>query len=286
MFSWDAEPLPLRLAWDAFTLGRYLSAGGHTSYLLTQMPGNIGDHLIVRGTEAFLAAQQLVTVPVPVAEVEHHPGGGRLIVPGSGALTQDWHEWLPDLVTLASHRFDEVVVLPSEIHPDVPEVARMLDRPNLVVLARDLHSYRAALPHGRTGFSLDLALHCPGFDGGFGHRAAPSDGTTLLALRTDRSSALSADGLVAGDHNLDVSVAAGDLDDFLRTVRAAEEVVTDRLHVLVAAVMSGVRTHYVDATNHKLSRYVSFTFGPDAAHLLHLVQPSWLLERGHARRAA
>ena len=286
MFSWDAEPLSLRLAWDAFTLGRYLSAGAGESFLLTQMPGNIGDHLIVRGTETFLAGREIAVTPVAVPEVEHHGRGGRLIVPGSGALTKDWNEWLPALVVEAAGRFDEVLVLPSEIHAEVTEVARMLDLPNVVVLARDLHSYRAALPHGRTGFSLDLALHCPGFDAGFGGRVAASNGQTLVALRTDKSSALAAAGLVADHRNLDVSVDGADLDEFLATIRSAEEVVTDRLHALVTAVMSGVPVHYVDATNDKLTRYVSFTFGPDAAHLLHRVDHQWLLDRGHVRRAA
>lgn len=286
MFSWDAEPLSTRLAWDSFTLGRFVTQGARAVYVLTAMPGNIGDHLIVRGTEAFLGQHGIAAHPVPASQVSHHTGGGRLLVPGSGALTRDWHEWLPDLVVTAAERFDDVVVLPSEIHPDVPEVARMLDLSNVVTLARDLHSYRATLPHGRTGFSLDLALYCPGFDPAFGGRVHPSGGTSLLSLRTDRSSALAATGLTAAPGNLDVSLEAADLDEFLALVRAADEVVTDRLHVLVAAVMSGVPVHYVDATHHKLARYVSFTFGPDAAHLLHPVDQDWLVRHGHARRTA
>jgi len=234
-------------------------------FLLTEMKGNIGDRLIQRGTERLLDSHAVPYDRLSVAAVARTPHrlvGATLAVPGSGAWTTRWHQWLPDLVLLASAHADRVVVLPSSFDIAVPVVGRALSQPNVYPICREPRSFRQLRTRGRAALALDPALYAfdfrtPGASSGadrFGRR-------TLVALRTDRGSGLQAHGWSIVDGvNDDISVTASDLDSFLAAISGSARVVTDRLHVAVAGVMLGKHVDYLDPYDLKISTYARFAF--------------------------
>ena len=163
-------------------------------FLLAEMKGNIGDRLILHGTERLLSAHAITYDRLPVAALAQTPDrlvGATLVVPGSGAWTTRWHEWLPDLVLLASAHADRVVVLPSSFDISVPVVARALSQPNVHPICREPRSFRQLRTRGRAALALDPALYAIDFQTpGASSGADQSGRRTLVALRTDRGSGL------------------------------------------------------------------------------------------------
>jgi hypothetical protein len=270
----------------AGSLARFL-VHQHAVYLFTGMQGNIGDHLIWAGTEHVLAAHGVPATPIGLEAVhgEHRPG--CLVIPGSGAFSALFNEWLPDLVVRLAPLFDHVLIAPSAFDPEVPCVHRAMSCPNVIGLARDADSYRRISAFGRANLGLDLALHQPSFDPSLTPKTSPRSGTTLVAMRTDAGSLLGRKGLaVHPDVNRDIALDAVDLTGYVDAVRAADSVITDRLHVVATAVMTGTRVQYVDPYDRKISAYVAFTFRSEADHLLEEVSYEWLLRHGHVVTAA
>jgi hypothetical protein len=75
----------------------FLEAQGRL-YLLTDMLGNLGDHLIWAGTRDLLDSANVACESLPLDGVASAADpGGTLLVPGSGAFVRLWHEWLPDI---------------------------------------------------------------------------------------------------------------------------------------------------------------------------------------------
>ena len=251
--------------------------------LLCDMPGNMGDRLIWAGTDDLLAAAGVQPVRLPVPAVPSTVARDEcLVIPGSGALATIWHEWLPALVAEAADRFARVVILPSQFDPAVPVVAAALTRPNVFAFAREPVSYARIRRFGRAVLAFDPALYAtrlPGPD------ACPpaADGSPrrLVAFREDPASMLSAHGCRPEPRvNHDIGRHARNLDDFLAAVMAVDEVVTDRLHVVVAALMSGRRVRYLDPHDRKISTYVSFILRDEKSDRVRPCAVSWLLDRG------
>jgi hypothetical protein len=254
-------------------------------WLLSEMRGNIGDHLIWAGTERLLDSQLVPYVRLPVSELTQDRDtwrGGTLVVPGSAAWTASWHEWLPSLVLEASIVVDRVVVLPSSFDASVPEVSEVLSQPNVYAFAREANSYGQIKSFGRAALALDPALYAMGFSA---HHPAlteePVSGSTLVALRTDRDSRLEERGWrPVNDRNDDISVTSKSLAEFLERIRSVDLVVTDRLHVVVAAVMLGKSVRFVDPANRKISRYVDFSFRDEFRDQLGQRDDQWLAAQG------
>ena len=82
------------------------------------------------------------------------------MIPGSGALTSKWHEWLPGLVLSASKVFERIVILPSEYEHQVPIVQEALLQKNVFPFAREVESYAKIKAYGKAELALDLALCC------------------------------------------------------------------------------------------------------------------------------
>ena len=257
---------PERLDLYGQALARWLHEQGPLR-LIVRMPGNIGDALIWRGScDLFerhgIAAERIVHRQALDGPHPHT----TLVIPGSGALTRLWHEWLPELIERAAAQYRQVVVLASDYDPEVPAVARALALPNVWAIARQPLSYTAIRRFGRAVLMPDPALWCRRF-----HQDAPPhlvaadtadvSEPLLLALRTDRGSCL-ADLPLRPDpqRNQDLSRVCPDLDAFLDAVDAAGHVVTDRLHIAVSAVMLGKQLSWVDPYDRKISAYLAFAF--------------------------
>ena len=204
--------------------------------------------------------------------------GGTLVVPGSGAFVRQW-QWLPGLICGACERFERVVVLPSSYDPTVPVVARALAEPNVYPFAREPVSYRAIKDFGRAVLAFDPALYAWDFVLRPRSDSVDSDKRGLVSLRTDAGSVLHRARLVVHPERKDeLSVSASNLDAFLERIRTADRVVTDRLQVVVASIMTGTSVDYVDPYDREISSYLDFTFGRQVTGLVVRRELRWLLE--------
>jgi exopolysaccharide biosynthesis predicted pyruvyltransferase EpsI len=257
-------------------------------YLLTEMQGNVGDQLIWAGTERMLCMSGLTFNRLTVEQLKerNHKTPGTLVVPGSGAFVDRWHEWLPDLIIFASPLFDRIVILPSQYDPNVPIVKKALQLENVFPFAREAHSYSKIKVFGKASLSLDPALWAIDFVPTQGDKKEWGTDTAqakeILVLRTDQGSMLAYHGLQPAIHNNDISLTCIDLVEFLNMIRQAHIVITDRLHVVVAAMMLGKRVHFVDPYDEKISRYISYNFGDYFSNQLTQQSMDWLLIHHHA----
>tara|TARA_B110000503_G_scaffold27548_1_gene43980 strand:- start:2113 stop:2973 length:861 start_codon:yes stop_codon:yes gene_type:complete len=256
--------------------------------LLTEFPGNIGDRLIFEGTKRLLDLEEIRHRELSLADfVASNADFSKevLLIPGSGALTEIYNEWLPEVVMNAASRFERVVILASEYEPNVPKVSQALGRSNVFAFARDAESFAKIRGFGRAGIALDPALWA--FDWLEPAAISPelnmSEGT-LVALRTDRLSLLSASGLRLGVMNRDISTESASLDEFLLAISGCRQVVTDRLHVLVASIMLGKQVHYADPREEKISRYVRFTLRDHLSAQVHYRGLEWLASQEFIER--
>lgn len=248
-------------------------------HLLTQLPGNIGDHLIWAGTEDLLKSNGIGFSEISVSDFGTGKClGNTLVIPGSGALTTRYHEWLPALILKASLVFNRVVILPSGYDASVPIVAEALSRPNVFAFARDRRSYREIKPFGRAALAFDSALYFSGFcDLSVGSTPSVDSENRLVCLREDLGSPLTGRDFRPNPlYNNDISLTSAGLDEFLQKIRVADFVITDRLHVAVAAVMSGKRIQYLDPYDEKISAYFSFAFRETFEHLAVPCTIEWL----------
>ena len=251
-------------------------------HLLTGMKGNVGDHLIWSGTDDLLAHGRLPVTRVDLAQVlSQDRSHSTLLVPGSGAFDRRWHEWLPATVIAASRAFGKIVILPSSFDPRVAVVEECLSLPNVLAFAREEGSYRAIRRYGQAGLSLDCAVYCRAFSPEVQGELPQVDDGLLLALREDQGSLLPGLGLRPDPRlNRDISLSCASLEEWLAAIAAVGHVVTDRLHVAVAAVLLGRRLTYVDPYDSKISTYWKYTFGDQFDALATQSSTAWLLARG------
>lgn len=264
---------------------RFINEGPTPTTLLTEMKGNIGDHLIWRGTRRMLDQYGASYAELALGELTGSPQtvrAGTLVVPGSGAFRSRSHKWLPAAVTMAADVFERVVVLPSGYDPHIAVVAQALAPVNVYPIAREPYSYREIRQFGRAGLALDAALYAVDvrpFD--------PEQGEgTLVALRTDQGSSLPGFALSPNAGiNDDISLTSHSLEDFLGRVEGSAEVVTDRLHVAVASVMLGRRLRFVDPYDHKISRFLDFSFRGAFGDRISQHDEEWLADRDYVVEA-
>lgn len=262
-------------------------AGQPDLCLLTGIPGNIGDSLICAGTEDLLTGGQIPYRPIPLHDLDttHFPQS-TLLIPGSGALTKPYHEWLPASVLKASQRFSKVVLLPSSYDVTVPIVAECLTQENVYPLARETGSYRLVKVFGRAALSYDCAVYFHRFDQIRDvSKNSASDTSVLLALREDHDSLLHVEGLIPNPEiNEDISRAKTDLNGWIETITRASTIITDRLHVAIATVLFGKKLIYLDPATQKVSRCLDFTFRDTFCDRIERCSPAWLLVNGYAVR--
>jgi exopolysaccharide biosynthesis predicted pyruvyltransferase EpsI len=232
---------------------------------LTDLPGNIGDHLIWAGTVDFLESHQIKFKEISISELSRTEFiNGCLLVPGSGALTTHFHEWLPETIKAASERFSKVIILPSQIEPEVVKIKTILKLANVVFFTREVKSFARTKDFARIGLGIDLALFSKKFDRiTLGNPRIECE--RLLSLRTDAASEIISAGYFLDEKlNKDISIMMTNLEDWIHAIWEAQSIVTDRLHVAVAAVMLNKKLFYIDPHDEKISNYFHFTFGSSA----------------------
>ena len=242
-------------------------------YLLVDMPGNLGDHLIWAGTRQMLDDEDLQYSEISVHKInETGKTKGSLIVPGSGAFHKYWHEWKPALIISASKIFDEVIVMPSGFDESIPIVMQAINMKNVYAFARDAFSYAHMKKKVRIGLAFDCALY-------YNFPKGKSRNQQLVALRSDEGSLLLKEGYVLSEMNNDVSLSQPDLQHWVKIISEADSVVTDWLHVAVAAFMTNTELYYIDPYDEKISRYFQYIFGNQLPKSIHRIDLDWLSNR-------
>jgi hypothetical protein len=252
----------MRLRWHRQRLRRIV-ASLDSPILMVDLPGNVGDQLIWSGIDA--ALDDLFVDRVPVAHVDA-TSGHTLVVPGSGAWSSKYDEWLPDLVASASGRFATVLVLPSSFDVRVPAVRRALSPSNVIPLARERVSAAAVSAFRTCALTLDCSVYAP-----LNPSPGPAPTTPrgeLVCLRTDSESAIPRDHYELSDANDDISATAPDLRAWLTAIQASSCVTTDRAHVMIAATLMGKPVRYLEGSYWKVHALADYTFGPMFAHRL------------------
>lgn len=267
------------------TLVRFLAAQGPLA-LLVDTVGNTGDMLIREGTRQMLSAAGLAceeeTAELTLAE----SAAKTLLVRGSGGFDRLFNKFMPDVVLRASRLYRRVVILPSSFDPREPVVKRCLVEGNVVAIAREMLSYDAIRSYGREFVSMDCALYHRRFTPEAALPAstgAVSGQEMLLVLRRDKGSPLESLGLEPNAAlNDDISLSVPAVDEWLGRIALATTVVTDRLHVAVAAVLLGRKLVMIDPYDSKLSAYAAFAFAGDFADRIERQGVPWLVSHGLA----
>jgi exopolysaccharide biosynthesis predicted pyruvyltransferase EpsI len=243
--------------------------------LLIDMPGNTGDKFIEAGTFNFLEIENVNYIPLPFEDFNvSETKAANLLVPGSGAFSKYWHEWLPDLILRASKVYQNIIILPSGYDPSVEIVREALSCPNVYAFAREANSYRLIKNIAKSALAFDCALY----------NKIPSTNSTLnsgvlLALREDQGSLLKEKNYSPVSQNNDISLRVDDLGDWVYQISGANQVVTDRLHVAVAATLAKKDLIIVDPYESKLSNYFEFIYGKDYLNFVHFEDYEWLLRQ-------
>lgn len=175
------------------------------------------------------------------------------------------------------------MILPSEYEPQISVVSRALAQPNVYAFAREVESFAKIKAFGRAALAPDPALWAREFmQTAQTGRNDNNLGTALVALRTDAGSLLPDQALRPAPQNDDVSLTTTSLEEFLERIGAVDTVVTDRLHVVVGAVMLGKDVRFLDPYSNKISRYIRYNFQDECAGRVKQRNQQWLVDRGFA----
>lgn len=245
-------------------------------YLLKDMMGNIGDHLIWAGTREILDDLSVYYQEITIQQIRSrnslNTGNECLLIPGSGAFDERWHEWLPQLVIDASKTFGKVLILPSAFDASVPIVKECLQKKNVYAFAREPASFCAIKSIGNVSLAFDCALY---FD--FQRYRKPNAAGTLCALREDAGSLIDRSRYAISASNNDISLTTRSLDEWLMQIANAAVIITDRLHVAVASIMLQKELVYLDPYNKKISTYLDYIFSKTTPDKVKQVDCQWLL---------
>jgi len=223
---------------------------------LLRGPGTVGDELIHAGTHRLLEGRAYREVAVDELPSST---GDTVLLPGSGALCRPYHEWMPRALAIAELRFERVIVLPSSVDIGEDEVRRALQDTRATVFAREAESLRQI-----EGLCRARAAHDCAFFFDYSPYREPGTGT-LNAFRTDHEAT---EGELVLDDNDDISVTAGDLEQWLETIGRYAIVRTDRAHVMIAAALMGKQVEVAPCSYHKVEAIAASTLGDFPVRLI------------------
>lgn len=208
------------------------SLEGSEDVTLCKLHGNMGDYLIDAGAEALL--QDIPHRTVWRADLGDYKGD-TLIINGSGGWCRYWHQAIAETLALAGG-FQRVVVFPSTFEVEDPVVLKMLPVPD-VVFARERVSYYQTALAARSDV---LLAHDPAFFFDFEPYRRKGKGGILRAFRTD----VERSGGPIPSGSKDISATRHSLSGWLNTIANADEIHTDRAHVMIAGALLGKKVRY------------------------------------------
>lgn len=199
---------------------------------LLRFPGNYGDALIWHGTREILNS----------AGVEHRsiqcddaPVSDTLIVDGGGNLIDLYDDVRLFFESVGKH-YSRIVILPHTITGARPLACLRALGHRVVVFCRERVSYaavRASAPEAEVFLWHDCALFAT-IQRSCG--TIPEPNSILYAYRTDAEASSSERSCLRGNRDLSLEgYAMSPLDHMVEVLSQYERVVTDRLHIGIAA---------------------------------------------------
>lgn len=185
-----------------------------------QLPGNVGDQLIAKGTFSLLERNKIKFG----IWSEPYDFDGLLISGGGniGRYYQSIYQLRTSLLDNAHKLRKQVIILPQSV---IPGGEKEVFSDNVTLFCRELTSMKG---YENSIFCPDLALACETVVGH--HRSG-----RLVALRRDRES-------IFCPHSFEDPITfTDDADDYVRFASCYSEIVTDRLHFAVAGLLGGCR---------------------------------------------
>jgi exopolysaccharide biosynthesis predicted pyruvyltransferase EpsI len=105
----------------------------------------------------------------------------------------------------------------------------------------------------------------------------------LLVLRGDKGSPLVAKSLKPNPVlNDDIGATASDVCDWLNRIDSVRKIITDRMHVAVAAILLGKQVVMINPYDNKMPSYRAFTFGDSFSERIQQQTVEWLAAEGLA----
>lgn len=241
---------------------------------LVRAPGNLGDELIYRGTQALLSGHIYREVDLAgLCGAE----GDTVMLQGGGGFCRPYHDLMPRALAVSELRFRRVVVLPTSFEIHVPAVRDVLLRSRATVFARDPVSERELLSLCDVRLAHDCAFFAD---------YAPWTGSGTGVLNAFRTDPESAGRVPIPPDNDDISATAPDLDGWLERIAGRELIRTDRAHVMIAAALMGKRVEYAPSSYHKLPAIAEFALADLPVVPLELAAPKATAGRRPRRRPA
>lgn len=218
-----------------------LEAIGPTPDLTFIRPiGNLGDELIWAGARELLSGHVYREIDI---DALCSARGELAVIGGGGAWCHAFSSHMPELLEIAESRFERVIVLPTSFEVGVDRVRAALRRTKALVFARERDSFEQIRGFCRAELAHDLAffVDLSAFD-------APGEGE-LNAYRTDEERR---DDRPPPPGNDDISLTAGSLESWLRTIERHRTINTDRAHVMIAGAMMGKAVGYSSSNYFKV----------------------------------
>lgn len=199
--------------------------------------GNWGDSLIREGTENFLRAYN---IPFHIVDKLNSPKNAVLLFGGGGRWCKAYSGALQDIIEAQKH-YEQIIVLPSSFQMLPKELSA-----NVTLFAREYISQTIAQQAEVTcSSSPDLAFWVD-------IESVPGGSGTLFALRTTNGKNQAAKTV---KDNRDISSEGNHLspvEPFFEAIKPFKNVVTDRMHVALAAALLGKRVTCLEGDYHKV----------------------------------
>jgi exopolysaccharide biosynthesis predicted pyruvyltransferase EpsI len=210
--------------------------------------GNIGDHLIWAGTRQLLIGKNYkeAFVKTEIQKLE----GQTAIITGGGGWCQAFHSW-PAYLPIIEQRFERVIILPTSFDTSIGLVKNTLLNSKAFVFAREIESYNQIKDLCNADYAYDCAFF---FD--FSPYKQKGQGT-LNAFRTDPEQGFQ--NIPKPANNNDISLTAGSLDQWLKTIAKHEIINTDRAHVMIAAALLSKQVNFRSSNYHKVPAIAEFS---------------------------
>lgn len=237
-----------------------------TNIVFKENLGNRGDDLIKLGRQKLFKENNL---NISVISNRNKPRNSIIIYEGGGAFHPDY-PWAMNFIDKVSDPKlnNQIIVLPHSVVGDV--VINRLSKVRkdcLTIIAREIPTYNriSCLENIRSEIDHDTALYLTRDDlidyiGAQYVGNYSSNNPVLIALRTDKESVFDRDNKENKKlRNMDLSESCKDLAEFLHIINSHETIITDRLHVGVAAAILGKKTLVADNNYGKISSIYDFS---------------------------
>lgn len=259
----------------AQAFARYLS-NATVVVLVETNPKTTAGYLSAAGIDGLLQSTGRDVRRTSLRRIKHGTtAGDLLVVPPPLALGSTDAGEVAVALLRASRCFDRVLLV-GWTSPSPPgPLIELLSQKNVFVTVSDVATFASLKSHGQIELDVDPAIYFQGFspslrDGAW-HKAF--DGVANEGSRGSRSI------ILLGDEPL-VSSPDETFGRQLADIATSDNVVTDRWHILLSALLLGRHVEYLDDHTGHLGSLLRYHFGGAAGTLASVSDSTWLDRSG------